>query len=232
MCPDRLAQARRFICRADEPGAGGSICQGPPMPEVIFTGPAGRLEGRYHPAKRRMRRLRWCCTRTAVCWHHEPPDHLPVLLRLCAEVLVLRFNFPQRRPQPGSFDHGTGELSDAHPRSTGRRPSIRKPARILGGGVFVRRLDRHAAIDAAARGRAFISIRAARQPLRLYTRSWRLPSSGLIVHGEKDAVVPPKDDQHAGRKLKTQKAIVIDQQIIPSANHFFDGKLQPLDQDR
>ena len=29
-------------------------------------------------------------------------------------------------------------------------------------------------------------------------------------------------------KLKTQKGIVIDQQIIPGANHFFDGKLQPL----
>jgi len=23
------------------------------MPEVIFTGPAGRLEGRYHPAKQK-----------------------------------------------------------------------------------------------------------------------------------------------------------------------------------
>ena len=30
------------------------------------------------------------------------------------------------------------------------------------------------------------------------------------------------------QKLKTQKGIVIDQQIIPGANHFFDGKLQPL----
>jgi 2-methylisocitrate lyase-like PEP mutase family enzyme len=29
-------------------------------------------------------------------------------------------------------------------------------------------------------------------------------------------------------KLKTQKGIVIDQQIIPGANHFFDGKLEPL----
>ena len=54
------------------------------------------------------------------------------------------------------------------------------------------------------------------------------PSSGLIVHGEKDAVVPPKDVNTLVEKLKTQKGIVIDQQIIPGANHFFDGKLQPL----
>ncbi len=29
-------------------------------------------------------------------------------------------------------------------------------------------------------------------------------------------------------KLKTQKGIVIDQNIIQGANHFFDGKLEPL----
>jgi hypothetical protein len=28
--------------------------------------------------------------------------------------------------------------------------------------------------------------------------------------------------------LKTQKGIVIDQNIIIGANHFFDGKLEPL----
>ncbi len=34
------------------------------MPEVIFTGPAGRLEGRYHPAKQKNARSRWCFIRT------------------------------------------------------------------------------------------------------------------------------------------------------------------------
>ena len=29
-------------------------------------------------------------------------------------------------------------------------------------------------------------------------------------------------------KLKTQKGIVIEQKIIPGANHFFDGKVEPL----
>jgi alpha/beta superfamily hydrolase len=48
------------------------------------------------------------------------------------------------------------------------------------------------------------------------------------VHGERDAVVPPKDVNTLVEKLKTQKGIVIDQQVIPGANHFFDGKLEPL----
>ena len=48
------------------------------------------------------------------------------------------------------------------------------------------------------------------------------------MHGDKDAVVPQKDVDALVTKLKTQRGIVIDQQIIPGANHFFDGKLEPL----
>ena len=33
------------------------------MPEVIFTGPGGRIEGRYHPARQKTRRSALCCTR-------------------------------------------------------------------------------------------------------------------------------------------------------------------------
>jgi len=34
------------------------------MPEVIFTGPAGRIEGRYHPARQKNARSALCCIRT------------------------------------------------------------------------------------------------------------------------------------------------------------------------
>ncbi len=73
----------------------------------------------------------------------------------------------------------------------------------------------------------FISIAP---PANLYDFSFLAPcpSSGLIVHGEKDAVVPHKDVNTLVEKLKTQKGIVIDQKIIPGANHFFDAKLEPL----
>jgi hypothetical protein len=40
------------------------IKAGVPMPEVIFNGPAGRLEGRYQPSKEKARRLPSFCTRT------------------------------------------------------------------------------------------------------------------------------------------------------------------------
>jgi len=53
-------------------------------------------------------------------------------------------------------------------------------------------MDRHATVDAPAGVEGFISIAP---PANLYDFSFLAPcpSSGLIVHGEKDAVVPPKD---------------------------------------
>jgi alpha/beta superfamily hydrolase len=54
------------------------------------------------------------------------------------------------------------------------------------------------------------------------------PSSGLIIHGDADKVVPQKDVQMLVDKLKTQKGIKIDQQIIPGANHFFENDVERL----
>ena len=73
----------------------------------------------------------------------------------------------------------------------------------------------------------FISVAP---PANLYDFSFLAPcpSSGLIIHGDKDAVVPPKDVQGLVEKLKTQKGIIIDQKIVPGANHFFDNKIEPL----
>jgi alpha/beta superfamily hydrolase len=73
----------------------------------------------------------------------------------------------------------------------------------------------------------FISIAP---PANLYDFSFLAPcpSSGLIVHGDKDAVVPSKDVSALVEKLKTQKGIVIDQKVIAGANHFFDGKIDAL----
>ena len=37
----------------------------------------------------------------------------------------------------------------------------------------------------------------------------------MIIHGDKDAVVPHKDVTTLVEKLKTQKGIVIEQKVIP-----------------
>jgi uncharacterized protein len=57
------------------------------------------------------------------------------------------------------------------------------------------------------------------------------PSSGLIIHGDQDKVVPQKDVQALVDKLKTQKGIKIDQQIVKGANHFFESSIDELLED-
>src|ERR1700693_1089739 len=85
------------------------------MPEVIFTGPAGRLEGRYHPAKQKNAPI-------AMVLHPHPQFHGTMnhqIIYQCYYAFahrgfsVLRFNFRGVGRSQGSFDHGTGELSDA-----------------------------------------------------------------------------------------------------------------------
>ena len=199
------------------------------MPEVIFTGPAGRLEGRYHPAKQKNAPI-------AMILHPHPQFHGTMNHQIVYQCYyafahrgfsVLRFNFRGVGRSQGSFDHGTGELSDAAS-ALDWAQTINPEARAcwvagfsFGAWIGMQLLMRRPEVE------GFISIAP---PANLYDFSFLAPcpSSGLIVHGEKDAVVPPKDVNTLVEKLKTQKGIVIDQQVIPGANHFFDGKLEPL----
>ena len=73
----------------------------------------------------------------------------------------------------------------------------------------------------------FISVAP---PANLYDFSFLAPcpSSGLIVNGDKDRVVPPDAVKTLVDKLKTQKGIVIDHKSVPGANHFFEDKVDEL----
>ena len=199
------------------------------MPEVIFTGPAGRLEGRYHPAKQKNAPI-------AMVLHPHPQFggnmNNPIVYQVYYAFVhrgfsVLRFNFRGVGRSQGSFDHGAGELSDAAS-ALDWSQTINPEARAcwiagfsFGAWIGMQLLMRRPEVE------GFISI--APEPNR-YDFSFLAPcpSSGLIVHGEKDIVAPAKDVTTLVEKLKTQKGIVIDQQVIPGANHFFADRLEPL----
>src|SRR5213083_2940381 len=53
--PDHPFLCEVFVCGQPDETSTKSVdfAKGSMMPEVIFTGPAGRLEGRYHPAKQK-----------------------------------------------------------------------------------------------------------------------------------------------------------------------------------
>ena len=199
------------------------------MPEVIFPGPDGRIEGRYHPQKAPDAPI-------AIVLHPHPQFGGTMNNRVVHRLhyafyelgfTVLRFNFRGVGRSQGEYDQGIGELSDAASALDylqAMNPNSKHcwvAGFSFGAWIGMQLLMRRPEVE------GFISIAP---PANLYDFSFLAPcpSSGLIVHGEKDAVVPPKDVNTLVEKLKTQKGIVIDQQIIPGANHFFDGKLQPL----
>jgi alpha/beta superfamily hydrolase len=199
------------------------------MPELIISWPAGRLEARYH---------------------HETPTNSPIALILHPHpqfggtmnnqvvyalyymfvergFSVLRFNFRGVGRSQGYFDNGPGELSDAASALDWlqlQNPDARScwiAGVSFGTWIAMQLLMRRPEID------GFICVAP---PANLYDFSFLAPcpSSGLIVHGDKDAVVPHKDVTGLVDKLKTQKGIIIEQKVVPGANHFFDGKIEPL----
>jgi hypothetical protein len=49
-----------------------------------------------------------------------------------------------------------------------------------------------------------------------------------MINGDKDAVVPNEDVVKLVERLKTQRGIVIDHQVISGANHFFEGAMEEM----
>ena len=199
------------------------------MPEVVFAGPAGRLEGRYNPPKRRNAPI-------AIILHPHPQFggtmNNPVvyhLYHLFADrgFAVLRFNFRSVGRSEGQFDHGIGELSDAAA-ALDWVQTLHTDARAcwiagfsFGAWIGMQLLMRRPEVE------GFISASA---PANLYDFSFLAPcpSSGLFIHGARDRVSPPEEVRSLIEKLKTQRGIVIEQQLIDNANHFFEDKVEDL----
>ena len=199
------------------------------MPEVIFTGEDGRIEGRFHPGRTRNAPI-------AIILHPHPQFggtmNNPVVYQLYYAFAnrgfaALRFNFRGVGRSQGTFDHGQGELSDAAAAldwAQATNPDARAcwiAGFSFGAWIGMQLLMRRPEVE------GFISIAA---PASLYDFSFLAPcpSSGLFVHGDKDSVVPVSAVHTLVEKLKTQKGIIIDQQIVKGANHFFDGKTEEL----
>jgi len=57
------------------------------------------------------------------------------------------------------------------------------------------------------------------------------PSSGLIIHGDKDHLVPLESVQKLISKLMHQRDITIDFRLVRGADHFFQNRLEELDEE-
>ncbi len=201
------------------------------MPEVIFAGPEGRLEGRYHPAGD--------AAPLGIVLHAHPKGggsmNDPVVLMLFDMLkdrgfAVLRFNFRGVGRSQGVFDHGVGELSDAASAldwmqglpQNANAPFCWVAGYSFGAWISMQLLMRRPEV------RGFTSVAP---PMNMYDFSFLAPcpASGLVINGSQDQVVPPDEVERVVTKIRTQKDITVDHQVLDGANHFFDGHLDDLE---
>ncbi|MCP4933968.1 MAG: alpha/beta hydrolase [bacterium] len=199
------------------------------MPEVVFNGPAGRLEGRYHHNTDPESPI-------ALVLHPHPQFGGTINNQIVYHLYysfvqrgfsVLRFNFRGVGRSQGLFDNGAGEMLDAAA-ALDWMQAINKEATScwiagvsFGAWISMQLLMRRPELQ------GFISVAP---PANLYDFSFLAPcpSSGLIVNGEIDRVVPAVDVQTLVEKLKTQKGIDIGHVVVPNANHFFENRIEDL----
>ena len=201
------------------------------MPEIIINGPAGRIEGRYLPPK--------VPNAPIALMLHPHPQHggtmnnkiVYTLYNLFAQrgFATLRFNFRGVGRSQGVFDRGEGELSDAAAALDWLQAYNPDAAACwiagfsFGAWIGMQLLMRRPEIE------GFISIAAMANRFD-FSFLAPCPSSGLFVHGSEDRVAPAREVMPVIEKVKTQKGVIIEHQMVEGANHFFDGKVDELTQ--
>lgn len=193
------------------------------MPEVIFPGPEGRLEGRYHPQSDRDAPL-------ALILHPHPEYGGTMNNRVVYNLhyafhgmgfTVMRFNFRGVGRSQGEYDEGIGELSDAAA-ALDYMQALNPNARgcwiagfSFGAWIGMQLLMRRPEIG------GFASVAP---PANMYDFSFLAPcpASGLIVNGTADRVAPPEDTRALVGRLKEQRGITITHVEIADAGHFFE----------
>lgn len=200
------------------------------MPEVIFAGPEGRLEGRYHPQKARDAPI-------AIILHPHPQFGGTMNNKVTFNLhyafynmgfTVLRFNFRGVGRSQGEYDQGIGELSDAAAALDyvqALNPSAKHcwvAGFSFGSWIGMQLLMRRPEIS------GFITV-APNANMYDFSFLAPCPASGLIINGTNDRVVPPVDIEGLVEKLHEQKGITVTHTVMEGAGHFFeDPHMEPM----
>ena len=199
------------------------------MAEVIFNGPDGRLEGRYHQSKKPDAPI-------AIVLHPHPLHGGNMNNRVVFIMFnnfvergfsVLRFNFRGVGRSQGAFDNGVGELSDAaYAFDWMQQFNSNSPFCWIGGYSFgalisMQLMMRRPEIE----GFVSISPPAGTEDFSFLAPC---PSSGLIIHGDTDAHIPLDAVKKLAQRLDGQKNISVNLSIVKGADHFYKDNMDNL----
>lgn len=199
------------------------------MPEIIFNGPEGRLESRYNPGP--------APNSPIALMLHPSPQHGGTMNNKVVYTIYhtflkkgfacLRFNFRGVGRSQGSFSRGEGELSDAASALDwlqGYNQNSREcwiAGFSFGAWIGMQLLMRRPEIT------GFISVAP---PANRYDFSFLAPcpSSGLVLTGDRDEIVPLESVDKLVAKLNQQRDIGVKHEVVEGANHFFQGRLDEM----
>jgi len=197
--------------------------------EILFTGPDGRLVGKYKKGQS-------LNPPVALLLHPHPlyggTMNNPIVMELynifdALGFSTFRFNFRGVGKSEGKFDNGLGELADAATaldwvqRQNPNTNQCWVSGFSFGAVICMQLLMRRPEIT------RFVSVSP--QP-NLYDFNFLAPcpASGLIVHGKKDEIAPLDDVQKLAQKLQAQKNITVEYEEVSGANHFYDNEIPKL----
>ncbi len=199
------------------------------MPNITFTGPAGRLEGKYFLSQQKNAPI-------ALVMHPHPLHGGTMNNKVTYQIYesfarcgfsVMRFNFRGVGNSQGEWDNGIGELSDAaaaldwlhnnNPHASG----IWISGFSFGAWITMQLLMRRPDVS------RFIAVAP---PIGLYDFSFfsPCPSSGLITIGSSDEIVDVSNVEDMLKATARQKGAKLHYSKIPDADHFFTEQQEIL----
>ena len=199
------------------------------MVEVLFSGHAGRLEGRYHKGSRPDAPV-------ALILHPHPQyggtmnNKVVYTLFSCFRDLgfsVLRFNFRSVGRSQGTFEDGPGELADATAALDWlqqHNPDARQcwiAGYSFGSWVALQLLMRRPDIN------NFIAVSPPANE-KDFSFLAPCPTSGLIIQGGADEIGNPAMVTSLAKRLNMQRHVDVDYALIEDGDHMYNNHLVDL----
>tara|TARA_Y100000590_G_scaffold463464_1_gene630266 strand:+ start:2648 stop:3292 length:645 start_codon:yes stop_codon:yes gene_type:complete len=194
------------------------------MVDILISGPEGKIEAKYHHNNNNESPI-------VLVLHPEPSKGGTMDSKIIFELYkifirngfsTIRFNFRGVGRSEGSFDDGEGELSDAASvldwlQEYNTNSKVCWVAGFsFGSWVSMQLLMRRPEIN----GFVCVSPPANNRDFNFLAPC---PSSGLIVHGDKDTIASYESARILSDKLQKQKKVEITFKAIKGADHFFEN---------
>ena len=194
------------------------------MVDLLIPGPEGKIEVKYNHNNNDKSPI-------VLILHPDPSRggsmNTKIIFRLYKQFInngfsTIRFNFRGVGKSEGLFDDGEGELSDAASvldwlqQYNTNSKIVWVAGFSFGAWVAMQLLMRRPEIN------GFISVSPPAN-IRDFSFLAPCPSSGLIIHGDKDNIASFDSSKILSEKLQKQKKVDIQFKIIKGADHFYEN---------